>query len=115
MEKRIDNRKNAKLSLKTHQKLKYCSDILNMPIGEFLDSLICQIWELLATFKFVDSMEYERSVLSNRLEIQVFGEKRLFQSTAPANTSDSELLRLAKKKFKTKDIFSLKLEEELRK
>ena len=97
-----------KIKTQSHEKLRYMAKLLNAPMSDLISEFTDKMFELLFTFKSIDSIEYERSSLSNTLEISAYGEKRIFTSSInePEDATDEKIF---------KDIFSLKLERELEK
>ena len=102
--------KTIKIKEDSYLKLKFISKLLNEPYCDTISSIVDQIWELFATFKTVESVEYERRVLANTLTITLFGDKRIFANMLriPEGTSNKSIDKLV-----TEDILSQKLQERL--
>jgi len=101
MEKKKDLRKVVHLQPKTMDKVRFMSSLVNDgKISDFVTEIMDRLFELLFTFKTIDSIEYESS-LSNQLTITCYGSKRIFTDSIamPEDATDTEIFEAVKKRL----------------
>lgn len=82
-------RKDIKIDLETHEKIKYLSDASNMPISKFLKELIDQIFQVGASFEKAN-ISYVHSILRSSVELRFDGKSRLKIGSIPLKDGEKE-------------------------